>query len=42
MGNLLWSSDRPEFCERVAKLAGAVTALADEATAVVQNWRKEA
>lgn len=25
MGNLLWSSDRPEFCERVAKLAGGTT-----------------
>lgn len=25
MGNLLWASDRPEFCERVAKLAGGTT-----------------
>lgn len=25
MGNLLWSSDRPEFCERIAKLAGGTT-----------------
>ena len=25
MGNLLWTSDRPEFCERVAKLAGDTT-----------------
>lgn len=25
MGNLLWSSDRPEFVERVAKLAGKTT-----------------
>lgn len=25
MGNLLWDSDRPEFVERVAKLAGGTT-----------------
>lgn len=25
MGNLLWDSDRPAFCERVAKLAGGTT-----------------
>lgn len=25
MGNLLWSSDRPEFIERLAKLAGGTT-----------------
>lgn len=25
MGNLLWSSDRPDFVERVAKLAGQTT-----------------